>query len=368
MTYLPEKGWKRIAVITFYIVLGIVGFCLAGRVLARFLLPFVIAWLTAALLHPLIVRLSRHTVLPRRVLSILCMAAVLVLIGFLAVTVCGRLFYESKRLLEILGRDAPGYIDGFFGFFSDLGDRFPLISSLTQNETRESLVISAVESAISAASAHLPDWIAALIAKLPDLLLFAVMTVIAAFYISADFDRINAFLCAQLPSRAVIGLRRFRRRMVVTGFRYLRAYAIMMAITFAELLAGFWMLRIEYAFTIALFTAVIDILPVLGIGTVLIPWGLTLLLTGDLYTGVGLLAIFAVVTLIRHFIEPKILGVSLGLYPLATLIALYTGYRFGGIAGMLLFPILLIVLKDLNDSGTIRIWRSGAKADEKAAK
>lgn len=368
MSYLPEKGWKRIAVITFYVFLGLIVICLAGQALTRFLLPFILAWLAAALLHPLTVRLGRHTVLPRRMLRILCMAAMLGLLGFLAVAVCDRLLYESKRLLELLAQDAPDYIESFFGFFSELGDRFPFIASLTQNETREGLVISAVESMISAASAHLPDWIATRIAALPDLLLFTVMTVIASFYMAADFDKINAFLCAQLPTRAVVGLRRFRRRMVVTGFRYLRAYAIMTAITFALLLTGFWMLRIEYAFTLALFTALVDILPVLGIGTVLLPWASVLLLTGNLGTGIGLLALFGIVTLLRRFLEPKILGVSLGLYPLAILIALYAGYRLAGVSGMLLTPVLLIVLKDLNDAGTIPLWRSPERNKEEDAK
>ena len=367
MEYLPQKGWRRIAVLAFYALLALAILRFGVYVVAGFLLPFLIAWLAAALLHPLTLRIHRHTRISYRFVCIFCMACTLTLPGILLVSVCGRLFDETMRLLEMLNRDAPTYMESFFAFLDNLGERIPLIRTLTRENQKETLIISAVESALSAASAHLPDWIGALIAALPDLLLFCVMTVIAAFYISADFDRINVFLCAQLPPRAVVYLRRLKRRALDTGFRYLRAYAILMAITFVELLIGFWMLRVEYAFTLAIFTAVIDILPVLGIGTVLLPWAAALLLTGNYGQGIGILALFGILTLIRHFLEPKILGASLGLYPLATLVALYAGYRISGIGGMLLFPILLILLKDIHDSG-VPVWRDPPKENTPSEK
>ena len=113
-----------------------------------------------------------------------------------------------------------------------------------------------------------------------------------------------------------------------------------MGLTFVILLLGFVMLRIPYAIFWALGVCLVDAFPILGTGTVLIPWSLLLFLQNDTPRAVGILGIYATVTLSRSILEPKLLGRHLGLDPLATLIALYVGYRLWGIGGMLLSPIL----------------------------
>jgi predicted PurR-regulated permease PerM len=116
-------------------------------------------------------------------------------------------------------------------------------------------------------------------------------------------------------------------------------------------------LKIPYALTLAALIALIDILPVLGVGTVLVPWAILLLVRGDTYTGVGLLLMFGIIWIIRQISEPRIVGHSVGLSPLVTLIVMYAGYHFMGFGGLFVFPLVMILLKNLHDICVLRLWR-----------
>ena len=129
------------------------------------------------------------------------------------------------------------------------------------------------------------------------------------------------------------------------GKSVLKGYLLTVGITFLQLYVGFLILGMDYALTIALITALVDILPVIGVGTVLVPWAAVKLIAGANYQGFGLLIIFAVVSVVREIIEPKIIGKSIGLHPLATLFSMYIGLETCGFLGMITFPVLLIAIK-----------------------
>jgi predicted PurR-regulated permease PerM len=112
-----------------------------------------------------------------------------------------------------------------------------------------------------------------------------------------------------------------------------------------------------------LIVALIDLLPVLGTGTVLIPWGIIAIIQKDYFTGFALLILYAITMVIRNIIEPKIVGASIGLYPVATLVSIFAGFNIIGIPGMFIFPITVLVLKNLNDEGKINIWKKPDKED-----
>jgi len=113
----------------------------------------------------------------------------------------------------------------------------------------------------------------------------------------------------------------------------------------ALLLAGFLLLNVERAVLAALLTSLVDLLPVLGVGTVLVPWSVLAFLSGDVFRGVGLLVLFGIMVVVRQFLEPRIVGGSLGIHPLLTLLAVFAGFRLFGFAGMLGAPILLYAVK-----------------------
>ena len=130
-----------------------------------------------------------------------------------------------------------------------------------------------------------------------------------------------------------------------------------MTITFFELYLGVSLLKIPAAPILALLVAVVDILPVLGTGTVLIPWGLVLLILGNTFLGVGILVLYLVITVVRQTLEPKIIGSQVGLHPIVTLLCIYAGAQLIGVVGIFAFPVIATVIKKLNDEGTIHVIR-----------
>jgi predicted PurR-regulated permease PerM len=132
--------------------------------------------------------------------------------------------------------------------------------------------------------------------------------------------------------------------------KYIKAYGILLLLTFALLLIGFWILGVEYAFLLAFLIALADLLPVIGVGTILIPWGIIMLIQKEFYLGFGLLILFLAISLIRQVAEPKVLGKSLGLHPLLALFATYVGFTLFGLLGMILAPIVALLGKRLLSS------------------
>ena len=128
-------------------------------------------------------------------------------------------------------------------------------------------------------------------------------------------------------------------------------------LTVAELTIGFFLLKIKYAPLLALAIAIVDLLPVLGTGAVLIPWGIIWLLIGKIPLGISILVLYAIITVVRNFAEPKIIGGQIGIHPLFTLIAMFVGIKFFGVLGVFILPISLIVIvkyykseTDMNDT------------------
>ena len=140
-----------------------------------------------------------------------------------------------------------------------------------------------------------------------------------------------------------------------------KAYGLIIVITFCELSLGLFLLKLlniydsGYIPIIAIITAIIDIIPVLGTGTVLVPWALYSLITGDYPLGIGLLVIYVCITVIRQIIEPKLVATQLGIPPFATIMAMYIGSRIFGFIGLFLLPITLVMIKMLDDEGIIHV-------------
>ena len=328
---------RKIAVMTLYAVLIFAAVYVFFKYILNLILPFVIAWIVVLMIQPVVTLICRNTHITRKIISVVLVLFVLITFGFIAFTISERLLYELKAIIDKLSYSTDEILDTVFDFVYIDHDLF--------------------KNALTSISAKIPEWIGKVFNTLPNAVFFTIILVMAAFYICADFNAINKFISMQLPKRVVDFLTEVKTHLKSTGLKYIRAYSLLIIITFFQLLIGLSILKIEYSFTIALITAALDVLPVIGVGTILIPWSVVLLISGDYYIGFGLLIIFCVVSLIRQLIEPKIVGRSIGLNPLVTLISMYAGYKIFGFAGMLAMPVCAIIIKNLNDSGTITLYR-----------
>jgi predicted PurR-regulated permease PerM len=130
-----------------------------------------------------------------------------------------------------------------------------------------------------------------------------------------------------------------------------------MFITFCELCLGLTLLHVPHAIIISAVIALVDIMPVLGTGTVMVPWAIMEFIMGRGYSGLGLALIYAIITVVRNILEPKIVGHHIGLHPLVTLAAIVIGLKALGFAGMIFFPITIIILKHMRESGIVKLWK-----------
>lgn len=341
--YLPESGYVRVAVVSLYAVLGIAVLYIAVKYLIGLFLPFIIAWVVAAMLQPLIQYICRRFRISNKTVSIFVVLLVFSVAGVLLFMLLERLIWEGGRLVSWLSENADVIVGETSDFLNNITDRLPITGTILDGEYITSAITDMIKGTLTSVSARVPEWIAAAAGILPRSLFFIVMLVMGCFYISVGYHELGGYIERRLPGESSDKVIRIREQLAKTGRRYLRAYATMFVITFTELLTGLLIFKIEYAFLMALIIAAVDILPVLGTGTILIPWGIILLFTGNYYTGFGLLIIYAVVTVVRQVIEPRIVGVSLGLHPLITLMAIYVGFRLFGVIGIILLPIITIL-------------------------
>lgn len=191
----------------------------------------------------------------------------------------------------------------------------------------------------------------------PGFLVGLVFTVLSSFFISFQYDRVRQFLSCQLPEPIVTLIREIREILNDTVGRYLRGYFKIMSVTFIELSIAFTILGVDRSILVALGVSLFDILPVFGTGGIVVPWIIVELLTGDVYQALGLLITYGIVTVVRNFIEPKIIGDQLGLNPVVSVASIYLGYRLFGVFGMILMPIAVQIVISLHKKGICKIYQ-----------
>lgn len=206
--------------------------------------------------------------------------------------------------------------------------------------------------------------------QIPSVFLAALITVVSSCFMAADYDWIANFIKNQLSSEHRTKLSKSKRIVFTSIGKLIRSYVIIIFITGTELFVGLSILSLAKIYTggnvlaISIIIAILDILPVLGTGTFMVPWVIYSLITSKFSLAVGLLIIYAVISVVRQFIEPKLVGGTVGLPAFATLMAMYIGSQLFGFIGIFLLPIAVIIIKLLNDEGIIHLWNPTKDYDE----
>lgn len=327
------------------------------RYLLRWLLPFLLALGISALLEPLIVRARRHLRLKRGFTAAVATLASLVMLGAGMFWLFSALLEQTVSLLTglpVLLSELPALLEHWRIRFLDLCESCPEpIRQWGASLCTQFPALSLLSDVSAALLAKLPS----LMALLPELALAFATTVLAVFYTSSCYPQLRAFLLRQVPQRYRGDARSVKNNVCLTMVRWLRAEALLWLLTFSVLLAGLLLLRVEYALILAFLIAFVDLLPVLGTGTVLLPWAAAALLFGRGAFAVGLLVLQLLLLIQRSILEPKLLAAQADLPPLAALLAMYLGFCSMGISGMIVFPFLLLLLKQLHDAGCLHLWK-----------
>ncbi len=305
------------------------------------ILPFLIAWAVAFLTRPLAKALNNRIKLPlgiiRATLAVLISLAALAAISLVIWALGAELWRllsgigEGEALRELIDEITSGGILG--GIFDSFGEAF--------GDIIFELIISVAKTLGTA--------LTSVAAAIPRVLIFILMTVIASVYFSLELEWVNDTVSRLLPKNVLLWLSRFRRGFFSVGLSYIRAYLFLMLITFTVMLVGLVILRRPYALLLAFIIAALDCLPVIGVGTILLPWSLYELVFGETYVGVGLIVLFVLYEIVRQFAEPRIVGKNLGIHPIITLVLIYVGYSLFGIVGLLLVPVATVLVNIVTD-------------------
>lgn len=350
------KYLQRLSVLL-YIAAAVGGVWLLLRFLLPWAAPFLLAFALAALMEVPVRFLVRHKWKRPA-------AAGLVSLGFVgaflwaAVKLAAYLASTASRLagkLPLLMENMANLIEKAEQHFSKLAASAPEGLGEYMKMSLESMgdILYTMPANISQWAL---DFLGRAAQSSPNVLLFAVTAGIGTYFISASFPRTVAFLMAQVPQSVRERFSGFSQDIKGSFGGFLRSQLILMVMTFFQLLIAFLLLKVENAVLLAAITALVDALPVFGTGIILVPWAIYGLLLGNSWQGIGLLISWLVVNLVRSCAQAKLLGDQIGLDPLASLLAIYVGWKVWKVWGMLLFPLVLVTLQQLNDKGVLKLW------------
>ena len=330
--------------------------CLLLWVGLRYLLPvtvpFLIGGVIAALAEPGVRLLQGRLNWRRLPASGLCVSLTLLLLAGLVsllVAAAVRELGAAAKLAPAVGQTVGQGMVVLEDFLVSLADRAPdnirpvLIQTVLSTFQNGTALVNQVTQRIPGAVANLVGW-------LSRGALTVGTGVLAGFLISVRLPRIRAWIQKRLPDGWTGKVLPAARRVKRAFGGWLRAQLKLMVITWMVVAVGLLIVGIPYAPLWAALVALVDAVPVLGVGTVLIPWAVVCFLQSNVFQGVGLLIIYGCAWLIRSVMEPRLVGKSLGLDPLISLGAFYLGFKLWGIPGMILAPVAAALLKNLMES------------------
>lgn len=324
-----------------------------GRLLLSVIFPFGVAAACAHFLSPVADFLSKNLKFPKGFSHIFVVLTFYAALFGVVYILTARLAGELSGISEYAA-SLPQYFEGFERF---VGEKFGFLSF---DGEKAGLLVDGFASFLSVFAQKLALFASGIVGDLisfvPNFLFSAVVTVVATCYFSKDLKKIKQFILYQLPPRAKVFLSACRVQFFSTTAKYIGAYLTLSALTFLELFSGLLLINGKFAFAPALFITLVDALPFVGCGIVLLPWSLFEWIFGSVGKGAALLALYLLVAVIRQIAEPKVLGAIIGLHPLITLFAVYAGAKIMGFRGIFLFPIAAITVKNLNDKGIVKIF------------
>lgn len=365
------KKRQQFLVNTAYIATIVVLYYLFMRHAFWLVFPFLFSAFIAMILQRPIHFLAKKTKLKKKGASALCVLGFLIvalgtisLIGAKVVTEVRGLF---SALMEYV-QDFPAFLEksettllSFIEFLPDglessagnsLRGLFERLSSSDGFPLDLSMLSGSVGGIWSTAKA------------VPEIAVAIIISIVACFFMTADFDILIDFIKRQLPKNKIRAVAATKRITIAAMGKLAKSYALLMLLTFCEMVVGLNILRMaglyrsSFLLATAVIVALVDIVPILGTGTILIPWAVYSLLSGNTGLGIGLLVLYVIIYVIRQMVEPKLVANNLDLPPILTLMGMYIGVKLFGFIGLFLLPLTFMLIKILNDEGVVSLWKT----------
>ena len=346
------KKWQILWNIIFEIFIFLTGFLLLIWLVPKllgFFWPFVASWILALLAAPLCSFLEKHIRLNKHWASAFVIILVLVILagaGYFMITRLG------KELISFLS-DTPMYYAYFQKAMKMLGMKLngviAPISSDFGNQVQVVFddLLSQMGSVINEFAPQSVSMLGSAAANVTSGLIGSLVMILSAYFFIADRDKMKLTLSKWLPDELEEQYNNIKGKLMAAMGGFVLAQLKIMGIVFVILMVGFLILKSPYAFLLALLISFLDLLPVLGTGTVLIPWAVIVLVQGNFHQCIILIVLYVVCLLARQLLQPKIIGDSIGMDTLPTLVLIYTGYKLRGMSGMILALLIGTVVVTL---------------------
>ena len=341
--------WGKVFKNIIIVLLSILGIFLSFK-LAVFYLPFLIAFILSLMIEPIIKFTMKKTKLRRKTSSIIVFVLAFTIIIGLLVWGMTSIITEASKLLGNLNE----YFDKAIIFVQNLSSKIDLTRLDIPQEVVNTIQNSAMDF-VEIVMDFIKNGVTSIlnfVTSIPTIGIYTAITFLALYFICVDRIYMLDQLEHHFPQQWVRKFGAHLRELIKSLGGYLKAELILVLISFIISLIGLYLfnifgLNVQYPLIAALLIGFVDLLPIFGSGTVMIPWAIISSCTGDITLGIAILVLWAVMSVVRQFIEPKVVSGQIGIHPIFTLIAMYTGYKFIGILGMVIGPIVLIILKNV---------------------
>ena len=332
-----------------------------GFKLAIFYMPFLIAFIISLMLEPIIKFIMKKTKLKRKTSSIIVFViAIAVIIGLLTWGITS-LISEASDILSNFNE----YADMIYNMIQNVIKNIDFSKIQIPENVMNTIQNSALEflGTVTEWAKKALTGVVNFITSIPTIGIYVAVTLLSLYFICVDKIYMVDQLEHHLPETWVKKIGVHLKALIQSLGGYLKAEVILVIISFFISLIGLYVFHfigwnVEYPLIMALIIGFVDALPIFGSGTVMLPWAVFTAFMGDIRLAIAIFVLWAIMSIVRQFIEPRIVSGQIGIHPIFTLIAMYTGFRFIGVIGMLLGPIILIILKNiygtLIDKGVVK--------------
>lgn len=329
------------------VIAGTCGGLYLAVVFFSYVAPFVIAFLLALGINPLVCWLAkkRKFTIPRSLAALITTTITLLVIFWLLLYLGSLLIKQATEIIKLLPHLAPNLQHNLSVFVGGLGEQMSILPDYVLQGIQNFIVN--LGTTISSYTAGAAFFVFDTAKLLPFLFLFVLLTVLATYFFTKDYPTIRAGVINNVPHTWLKQYRIIKADMLAALLGYLKATVILSFVTFILLLVGLLLLKVKYAFILALIISLFDALPAIGAGLFFIPWSLYLLIISEQQLAIELFILYVIVLGVRQLISPKILGDQFGIHPLSTMIAMYVGLKLIGAVGLLIGPVIFLIVKSV---------------------
>lgn len=324
-----------------------------------YIYPFIFALIVGMLVEPFVITLQEKLNLNKSIASFICIA-LFHLVMFVCFFLVILTAYSSMKSLMHNASQTMETINQYIELITEKTETNTAniieVIVLAFSKYIKSLKLDAIIG--GRIGAGLFEFITGIIKSVPQVSVGIIVSIVSSYFITLNFSEIKSFFLVQLSQKHLKILRKCKSVVTNVLKNYLKSYLILMSLTFLELAVLFSIFKIKPSIVLAFVISLVDILPVLGVGSILIPWSIICLVTGNVTKATVLISIYIFVTVVRNIAEPKIISQNIGLNPLVTIVTIFIGFKMFGIIGLILLPIVAMLIIELNKSGVINLWKN----------